>query len=107
MPPLHQAQPLGGLCLASLLPFRDSCFTAGLHPPAATSQRCIALLLGQWDYRPFQLHASWRTYSFQPLISAKAGPTLPLIRSLSVNKALARPPPAVRGDVLGSWVLQG
>src|SRR5262249_3850041 len=34
----------------SPVPFRGSCFTPGLHPPAATPQRLIACLYGRWDY---------------------------------------------------------
>lgn len=66
MPPLCQARPVGGLRHASPIPFRASCFTAGLHPPAATAQRHTGCLYNLWDYgllliRPFHPRASWRT----------------------------------------------
>src|SRR5262249_12877712 len=41
---------LGGLCHASPVPFRGSCFTVGLHPPTATPQQCIGHLYTRWDY---------------------------------------------------------
>ena len=49
--PLRQAWRLGGLHRASPVPFRGSCFTTGLHLPAATPQRRIACLYKRWSYR--------------------------------------------------------
>ena len=49
--PLHQAWPVGGLSRASPVPFRASYFTTGLHPPAATAQRCTEYLYTRRDYR--------------------------------------------------------
>ena len=51
MSPLRQAWRLGGLHRASPVPFRGSCFTTGLHPPAATPQRRIACLYKRWSYQ--------------------------------------------------------
>jgi hypothetical protein len=47
---LSQAEPLGGLHRASLVPFRGSFFTPRVHPLGATPQRLIAYLYRLWDF---------------------------------------------------------
>jgi hypothetical protein len=41
---------LAALHRASPVPFRASYLTAGLHPPAASAQRCKEHLYALWDY---------------------------------------------------------
>jgi hypothetical protein len=47
---LSQAWRLGGLHLASPVPFRASYFTPALHPAGATAQRLIAYLYRRRDF---------------------------------------------------------
>ena len=71
--PLRQAWRLGGLHRASPVPFRGSCFTTGLHPPAATPQRRIACLSKRWSYRVSTRFA----HSIHALRGALSAPDLP------------------------------